>query len=69
MRALGLITYEIKGRERLLPRGQLIIANHPSLLDVCFIIALIEESDCIVKMRFSLAADRRPGARGQLYCQ
>lgn len=49
LRALGLITFEINGRERLLPRGQLIIANHPSLLDVCFIIALIEESDCIVK--------------------
>lgn len=49
LRALGLITFEIRNRERLLPRGQLIIANHPSLLDVCFIIALIEESDCIVK--------------------
>jgi 1-acyl-sn-glycerol-3-phosphate acyltransferase len=47
LRALGLITYEIQGRERLLPRGQLIIANHPSLLDVCFIIALIEEATAL----------------------
>lgn len=49
LRGLGLITFEIHNRERLLPKGQLIIANHPSLLDVCFIISLIDESDCIVK--------------------
>ncbi|RZA08741.1 MAG: 1-acyl-sn-glycerol-3-phosphate acyltransferase [Moraxellaceae bacterium] len=49
LRKLGLITFEIQHKERIKPRGQLVIANHPSLLDVCFIISLIEESDCIVK--------------------
>jgi 1-acyl-sn-glycerol-3-phosphate acyltransferase len=49
LRFLGLITFEIQHRERLKPNGQLIIANHPSLLDVCFVISLIKDTDCIVK--------------------
>jgi 1-acyl-sn-glycerol-3-phosphate acyltransferase len=49
MKSLGLLTYEVQGRERLLGRGQLIIANHPSLIDVVFLISLVPEVDCIVK--------------------
>ncbi|HHM06003.1 MAG TPA: 1-acyl-sn-glycerol-3-phosphate acyltransferase [Gammaproteobacteria bacterium] len=48
MRGLGLLSYELRGQERLRP-GQLVIANHPSLLDVVFLIALIENANCIVK--------------------
>ncbi len=49
MKSLGLLTYEIHGRERLLAPGQLIIANHPSLIDVVFLISLMPQVDCIVK--------------------
>ena len=41
-------TYEIEGRERLGRPGQLIIANHPTLIDVVMIIGLIP-AGCVVK--------------------
>jgi 1-acyl-sn-glycerol-3-phosphate acyltransferase len=49
MKTLGVLSYEVHGRERLEPAGQLVIANHPSLIDVVFLISLIPEVDCIVK--------------------
>ena len=49
MKSLGLLSYEIHGRERLLAPGSLIIANHPSLIDVVFLISLVPQVDCIVK--------------------
>lgn len=49
MKSVGVLSYEIHGRERLARRGQFIIANHPSLIDVVFLISLLPEVDCIVK--------------------
>jgi 1-acyl-sn-glycerol-3-phosphate acyltransferase len=49
MKRMGILTWEVRGREKLLPRGQLIVANHPSLLDVVFLISQIPEVDCVVK--------------------
>jgi 1-acyl-sn-glycerol-3-phosphate acyltransferase len=49
MRGLGLISYEIHGIERLNKPGQLIVANHPSLIDVVFLISLVRDANCIVK--------------------
>ncbi len=49
LRLCGLLSYEIHGREYIKPGGQLIIANHPSLLDVAFLISLIKQADCVVK--------------------
>lgn len=46
---LGLISYELHHIERLRTPGQLIIANHPSLLDVVFIIAFTSNASCVVK--------------------
>ena len=43
------ISYEFRGSERLGRPGQLIIANHPSLLDVVFIVAFTPAPCCIVK--------------------
>ena len=37
MRAFGLLSFEFKNIDRLGNSGELIIANHPSLLDVCFL--------------------------------
>jgi 1-acyl-sn-glycerol-3-phosphate acyltransferase len=49
MRLLNLISYEVHGGESLKQRGRLIVANHPTLIDVVLLIALMPEADCIVK--------------------
>ena len=49
MRTVGVLSYEIHGRHLLAPRGQFVIANHPSLIDVVFLVSLMPEVDCIVK--------------------
>jgi 1-acyl-sn-glycerol-3-phosphate acyltransferase len=48
MKFFGIYTYETHGLEKLQP-GQLIIANHPTLIDVVFLISFIENANCIVK--------------------
>lgn len=62
MRALGILTYEIHGHDRLGQPGQLIIANHPSLIDVVFLIAFIKDSNCVVKGSLK----RNPFTRGPI---
>jgi 1-acyl-sn-glycerol-3-phosphate acyltransferase len=49
MRGAGVLSYEFRGRERLGRPGQLIIANHPSLIDVVFLIAFTPLAGCVVK--------------------
>lgn len=49
MRGLGLLSYEVHGMDRLNLPGRLIIANHPSLIDVVFLISFIRNATCIVK--------------------
>lgn len=50
MQTLGLMKLEIHGREHLAQaRGKLVIANHPSLLDVVILISLLPDGDCVVK--------------------
>ena len=60
MRGLGVMRYEARGLEKLQRRGLLILANHPSLIDVVLLMAFVEHADCIVKA--SLA--RNPFTRG-----
>lgn len=62
MRVLGVLTWEIKGEELLRRPGLLVLANHPCLIDVVFLIAFIPNPDCIVKSR--LLAN--PAMRGYL---
>ncbi|RDS84872.1 1-acyl-sn-glycerol-3-phosphate acyltransferase [Dyella monticola] len=45
----GVLDYEFQGIDRLGRPGQMIIANHPSLIDVVFLIAHIRDANCIVK--------------------
>ncbi|MBU3055176.1 lysophospholipid acyltransferase family protein [Pseudomonas indica] len=45
----GVLTYEVEGVERLGRPGQMIIANHPSLIDVVVLIAFIRDANCVVK--------------------
>ena len=57
---LRLCSLEVRGRERLNRHGLLILASHPSLIDVVFLIALVRDADCIVKA----ALARNPFTRG-----
>lgn len=45
----GVLTYEVQGAERLGRPGQMIVANHPSLIDVVFLIGLVRQANCVVK--------------------
>ena len=49
MQNLGVITLEVRGAERLGRGGQLILPNHPSLIDVVILISLLRQTNCIVK--------------------
>ncbi|MGH8050054.1 MAG: lysophospholipid acyltransferase family protein [Arenimonas sp.] len=49
MHRIGILTYEIKGLERLQRPGLLILANHPTLIDIVFLISLLKNADCVVR--------------------
>ncbi|NWD50956.1 lysophospholipid acyltransferase family protein [Pseudomonas gingeri] len=49
MARTGVLTYQVEGAERLGRPGQMIIANHPSLIDVVFLIGLVRNTNCVVK--------------------
>jgi len=61
MRLLGVLTYRVNNLERI-KKAQLILANHPSLLDVVFLIALVPNANCIIKS----ALIRNPFMRGPI---
>jgi len=60
MCVLGVISYEVHGREKLQRQGLLILANHPTLIDIVFLMAFVRRADCIVKA----ALARNPFTRG-----
>lgn len=60
MRITGILTMETHGLERLRSGGQLILANHPTLIDVVLLMSLVRQSGCIVKG----ALIRNPFTRG-----
>lgn len=45
----GALTYEFHGRERLSRPGQMVVANHPTLIDVVFLLAFMPAASCVVK--------------------
>lgn len=48
--ALRLMRFEFRGEERLLHlRGRLVVANHPSLLDVVVLVSRLPDARCVVK--------------------
>ncbi|WP_317930857.1 lysophospholipid acyltransferase family protein [Halioxenophilus sp. WMMB6] len=50
MAAVRCIHVEVEGRERLrASQGELVIANHPSLIDIVILIAYIPNACCVVK--------------------
>jgi 1-acyl-sn-glycerol-3-phosphate acyltransferase len=49
MSILGLMSFRYQGVNKLQIQGQLIVANHPTLLDIVFLLSLVPEAMCIVK--------------------
>lgn len=49
MIAVGVISVEWRGIERLRRGGQLVLATHPSLIDVVLLIGEVPNPDCVVK--------------------
>lgn len=50
MKSLGVLTYEISGAEHMKDvRRTLIIANHPTLIDVVFLVSFFPQSECVIK--------------------
>ena len=47
---LGVIDYRITGREHIdVQRSQLVVANHPTLIDVVILISLFPRANCVIK--------------------
>lgn len=49
MVGMGVLTYELHGADKLRRRGLLVLANHPSLIDVVFLMSFVRHANCIVK--------------------
>jgi 1-acyl-sn-glycerol-3-phosphate acyltransferase len=49
VQAMGTIRLQVYGAEELLRPGQLVVANHPTLLDAVFLISLMPQADCVAK--------------------
>jgi len=49
MHRMGVLTLDVQHAERLGRPGQMVIANHPSLIDVVVLISLIRDANCVVK--------------------
>ena len=50
MKTMGVLSYQIKGAEHAnFSHNQLIIANHPTLIDVVFLVSLFPQTDCVIK--------------------
>lgn len=48
MKFLGVLSYEVHGLQRL-KGAKMILANHPSLIDVVFLISMLPNANCVVK--------------------
>ena len=50
MNGLGVLRYRITGDEIVnTAQGCLVVANHPSLIDVVFLLSIFRDADCVVK--------------------
>ena len=52
LRALRIMKFRCTGQEKLRKSGQLVIANHPTLLDALLLMSLMPETDCVVAERW-----------------
>ncbi|MDR1462496.1 MAG: 1-acyl-sn-glycerol-3-phosphate acyltransferase, partial [Azoarcus sp.] len=49
MVSCGVISYEVRHAQKLDRQGLLVVANHPSLIDVVFLLSLLRRPNCVVK--------------------
>ena len=50
MNTVGVLRYELTGTEHIQPgQSYLILANHPSLIDVVFLLSLFPTAECVIK--------------------
>jgi len=49
MQALGVLVVDVLHGERLAQRGQIVVANHPTLIDIVVLGSLMPQADCVVK--------------------
>jgi 1-acyl-sn-glycerol-3-phosphate acyltransferase len=49
MRGVGVLSYELTGLEELGRPGQIVVANHPTLLDFMFLLGFAPSSSCVAK--------------------
>ena len=49
MQAIGVFRCDVRGVERLKRNGLLILANHPTLIDIVFLMAFVKRAACVVK--------------------
>jgi 1-acyl-sn-glycerol-3-phosphate acyltransferase len=47
--AIGVVRLRVDGAEELRRQGQLVVVNHPTLLDAVFLISLMPQADCVAK--------------------
>ncbi len=68
MHRAGILTYKIKGLENLQRSGLLILANHPTLIDIVFLISLLKNADCVVRsgLAKNIATRGAVGATGYI---
>ncbi len=68
MHRVGILTYEIKGLVNLQRPGLLILANHPTLIDIVFLISLLKNADCVVRsgLAKNIATRGAVGATGYI---
>jgi 1-acyl-sn-glycerol-3-phosphate acyltransferase len=51
MKTVGVMDYRIEGAEHIACRpNQLIIANHPTLIDVVILVSLFPQANCVIKL-------------------
>lgn len=60
MCSVGVMRLQVLGAERLRRRGLLVLANHPTLVDVVVLMSLVRNADCVVKASLL----RNPFTRG-----
>jgi 1-acyl-sn-glycerol-3-phosphate acyltransferase len=50
LRAWRIIAFSVEGKERLADgKGRLVVANHPTLLDVVLLVSMMPKAQCVVK--------------------
>lgn len=49
MRLTGVLKLRIEGKESLLRPGNLVLANHPTLIDFVILASMVPQADCVVK--------------------